>query len=149
MRSRGQVVVEVLLILPVFLMIVFTIMEIGHLAFRAILLHHAAYEVARFGSLTSEAKADLGCSRPRPREAEMRRLATRILPTVRMDVEMVQVAYGTDPQSGCQNFDLKVTLRQSVPMIFPLTGLFLADRGARGRTLVATVPMPIERPLFK
>ena len=52
--GKGQVLVEVLLVLPVFLFVVFTIMEIGFLAFHTILIHHAAYESARFASLTAK-----------------------------------------------------------------------------------------------
>ncbi len=51
-RRTGQVVVEMILILPVFLGIVFTIMEIGNVSFRLIVLNHATYEVARIGGMT-------------------------------------------------------------------------------------------------
>ena len=51
-RESGQVVVEMLLILPVFLAMVFLIMETGNISFRLIVLNHATYEVARIGGMT-------------------------------------------------------------------------------------------------
>ena len=56
----------------------------------------------------------------------------------------------TDPQEGCANFDVVVTMTQRVPMIFPMTGLIMSNTADRqARILQATVRMPIERPLFK
>src|ERR1035437_9743842 len=51
-RRLGQVLVEMLLILPIFLTIIFTIMEIGYVSYRLIVLNHATYEVARIGGMT-------------------------------------------------------------------------------------------------
>lgn len=148
-RTRGQVVVEVLLVLPVFLWLVFSIMEIGHLAFRTILIHHAAYEVARYGSLTcpNTFVPSQACDEPKPDEAAMRGVAEKILPKLKgMDVRLVPTLF--DKQAKCQAFDIVVTLKQDVPMIFPMTGIWLADKGRRTRQIVAAVPMPVERPLF-
>lgn len=145
----GQVVVEVLLVLPVFLWLVFTIMEIGHLAFRAILLHHAAYEVARYGALTcvNTKWPSRSCEEPQPDEQKMKGVAEKILPKIRMDVRLVQTVF--DNQANCQAYDLVVTLQQDVPMVFPMTGVWLAyPRGGRTRRIAAAVPMPVERPLF-
>ena len=145
---NGQVVVEVLLVLPVFLLLVFAIMEIGHLAFRTILLHHAAYEVARYGSLTcpNTYRPSSSCPAPQPNAQAMGAVARKILPTAELAVSVRPTL--TDLQERCMNYDLVVTLTQRVPMIFPMTGLILADKGTNGRTLRAAVPMPVERPLF-
>ncbi|MCX5790175.1 MAG: pilus assembly protein [Elusimicrobia bacterium] len=149
---KGQVIIEVLLVLPVFLWLVFMIMEIGHLAFRTILLHHAAYEVARYGSLTdSNQKEPLtggGCNSPNPNRIGMESIARRILPTSHVEVSL-RPTQPTDTQSQCTNYDLLVTIRQDVPMVFPMTGIWLADKGRRTRKMVATVPMPVEMPLFR
>lgn len=155
MRSpRGQVLIEVLLILPIFMFLVFVIMEIGHLSFRTILLQHAAYEVARVGSLTSTGTVPCGAptsggGRPGLNQGKMRTVANQILRGV-----TVKIDYGSnplrDPQSGCVNYDVQVTLTQPVPMIFPMTGVVLGNANSRGaRLLTATVRMPIEQPLFK
>lgn len=145
----GQVVVEVLLILPVFLFLVFMIMEIGHLAFRAILVHHAAYEVGRIGSLTiRNDQASAGCVAPVLDMARMRAVGTSILPGSQVDAAAEPTL--ADPQSGGCNHDVVVTVRQAVPLVMPLTGLVLGTpRGARQRRLQAEVRMPIEMPVFK
>ena len=52
--TDGQVLIEVLLILPVFMLLIFMIMQIGFFSFQAIVTHHGAYEVARIASLTAE-----------------------------------------------------------------------------------------------
>ncbi|MBI4387125.1 MAG: pilus assembly protein [Elusimicrobia bacterium] len=150
-NSPGQVVVEVLLILPIFMLIIFAIMEIGHLAFRTILIHHAAYEVARIGSLT--AKPDIaspGCRPPSLNAERMRRVGRKIFPVdARVDVRG-PIATLEDPQEGCLNYDVEVTIAQRVPLVFPMTGLILGKPiGSRFRPIAGTVRMPIERPLFK
>lgn len=149
--TGGQVIVEVLLVLPVFLLLTFSIMEIGHLAFRTILLHHAAYEVARYGSLTcpNTFKASKVCDQPNPDTSGMRAIAKKILPTAQVDVAVRATLSDPQPQPPCMNHDIVVTLTQQVPMIFPMTGMIFADKGSRARTLRAAVPMPVERPLFR
>lgn len=136
--GAGQVVVEMLLILPVFLTIVFTIMEIGYVSFQLILLNHAAYEVARIAGMTCKPGAT----------CDMRSFMQRILPiaTVRCDPDKTL----TDPQAGQDNFDLVCTARENVRLVFPISSILLAKpRGTGTRELVATVRMPIEQPLKK
>ncbi len=147
-RDRGQVLVEVLLMLPIFLLLIFTVMETGHLAFRTILLHHAAYEVARIGSLTATAIAAPGCPPPVVNAGKMKTVGLAILTGIQMTAIAEQTL--VDPQEGCPNFDVKVTMIQRVPMIFPMTGFVLSNtKDRRYRQLTAQVRMPIERPLFK
>lgn len=151
--SRGQVLVEVLLMLPVFLLLVFTVMETGHLAFRTILLHHAAYEVARIGSLSATAIAAPGCPPPVVSSNKLKPIALSFFNNNAAAAPQVSaIAKPTlpDPQEGCMNYDVEVTLVQRIPMIFPMTGFVLANtKDRRYRVLTAEVRMPIERPLFK
>ncbi|MFH1726342.1 MAG: TadE family protein [Elusimicrobiota bacterium] len=145
---RGQVLIEVLVMLPVFLMVVFTVMEIGHLAFRTILLHHAAYEVARIGSLSAIAVGAPGCPPPVLQGDKMREVGNAILTNASVAAEPEETL--TDPQEGCPHYDVVVTMTQRVTMIFPMTGLMLGSKEDRqARLLTAAVRMPIERPLFK
>ncbi|MBI3298756.1 MAG: pilus assembly protein [Elusimicrobia bacterium] len=153
-RSRGQVLVEVLLMLPVFLLLIFTVMETGHLAFRTILLHHAAYEAARIGSLTASAYAAPGCPPPVINASKMSKIVNAMFPPrapyPSPQLSAVPERTLTDPQEGCPNYDVKVTVVHRIPMIFPMTGFILSNtRDRQYRTLVAEVRMPIERPLFK
>ncbi|MFI5360658.1 MAG: TadE/TadG family type IV pilus assembly protein [Elusimicrobiota bacterium] len=134
----GQVVVEMLLILPVFLGIVFTIMEIGYVSFQLIVLNHATYEVARVGGMT--------WLMPNGGAAKLNQLMASILP--KATVSCSPLATLTDPQAGIQNMDLKCTGSESVPLIFPISSIILAKPAGSGhRPLSATVYMPIEQPL--
>lgn len=148
-REGGQVLIEVMLMLPIFLLLVFTVMEIGHLAFRTILLHHAAYEVARVGSLTAyPVKAATSCKSPNLNKGAMDKVRSQMLAKSKGNYFAAPHQFA-DPQDGCNNYDLVVMLFDDVPMIFPMTGLILGNaNGRRARRLVAAVRMPIERPLF-
>ena len=148
---KGQVMVEVLLVLPVFMMLVFTIMEIGHLSYRTILLHHAAYEAARVGSLTclGTFRAATSCITPREDSSRIAGVVQRILPNATVRASVTKNG-NVDGQEGCASYDVRVLVRQPVPMIFPMTGLFLANGGYRNsRVVEGAVRMPVEKPLFK
>jgi len=148
--KRGQVLVEVMLILPVFMLLVFSIMEIGYLAFRTILLHHAAYEVARVGSLTAYGtKAPSGCEAPKVNKTAMEDIRRRVLRPSQFETIKAEPHPFPDRQDGCFNYDLLVVLRDDVSMIFPMTGAIFGNvKGNSARRLTAAVRMPIERPLF-
>ena len=125
-----------ILILPVFLGIVFTIMEIGYVSFQLILLNHATFEVARIGGMTC--KPNGGC--------DMRSAMQRILPAA--DVKCNMLPTLVDSQAGQQNYDLSCTGTENVKLIFPISSVILAKPGGTGkRALSATVFMPIEQPL--
>ena len=142
--SPGQVVVEMILILPVFLAIVFSIMEIGYVSFHVIVLNHATYEVARIGSMTAGAGTPNSC--PAPNNATISGTMTQILP--KATVSCGAVATLKDPQALQQNCDLQCTGKETVNLIFPISSVMLSDKGNPGRkTLTASVAMPIERPL--
>ena len=141
----GQVLVEMLLILPIFLTIVFVIMEMGYLAFRMIVLNHATYEVARIGAMT-QCKHDGSlygdCSR-------LVSLMQKILPSASVSCSNEPTV--PDRQAGHQNYDIVVTGQNTVQLIFgfnPLESFWLSDAANMGyKTLTTTVRMPIEQPL--
>ena len=140
-RKSGQVVVEMLLILPVFLTIIFTIMEIGYVSFQLILLNHATYEVARIGGMTTTSPPGHSCGK-----------LGEIMKTI---IQSATVGCGTektltDPQSGQDNFDLIITGNNNIRLIFPISSVILAKPSGSGmRLLQAVVRMPIESPLKK
>lgn len=143
-RRSGQVVVEMLLILPVFLSMVFLIMETGYIAFRLIVLNHATYEVARIGGMTWS-NSSLG------NNARARAKMKQVL--LKADVSCAPSATLTDPQAGQDNADLVCTGVEDVRLIFPMSKFILGNArdedGLPARRLTATVRMPIERPLRK
>ena len=139
--QSGQVLVEMLLILPVFLTIVFTIMEIGYVSFRLILLNHATYEVARIGGMTWTPPPGHGCGK-------LNEFMKQILPQASVSCAMEKTLH--DQQADQDNFDLLITGSESVRLVFPISSVLLAKPRGRGTRLIsATVRMPIEIPLKK
>jgi hypothetical protein len=138
-RRKGQVVVEMLLILPVFLGIVFTIMEIGYISFRLIVLNHAAYEAVRVGGMTYfPGKTTQGATR----------VMSQFLPDAHIDCDAEPTL--KDMQAGQQNYDLHCRVTENVQLIFPISSIILSKPGGTGtRQLVTDVWMPIEQPLLK
>ena len=127
-----------LLILPVFLGIVFTIMEIGYVSFQLIVLNHATYEVARVGGMTWLA--------PNGGAGQLSRLMKSILPLATVSCSEDKTLM--DPQAQLQNMDLVCTGSENVKLIFPISSIMLAKPAGSGtRALSATVRMPIEQPL--
>ena len=138
--EKGQVVVEMLLVLPVFLAMVFCIMEIGYLSFQMIVLNHATYEVARIGGMTYANPPSYGC-------AQLTGYMKEILP--RAEVQCDDQVTKRDPQSEQDNRDLVITGIHEVPLVFPFSRQMLSPERNGKRTLKATVRMPIETPLKK
>ncbi|MDD5656175.1 MAG: pilus assembly protein [Elusimicrobia bacterium] len=142
-RRRAQVIVEMLLILPVFLAIVFTIMEMGYIAFQVILLNHATYEVARVGGMTrvgsvsTSVKGDC---------ADLADFMQRIIRTA--SVRCWKEETVRDQQADQMNWDLVVKGTNRIKLVFPISNLMLAKPPGSGyREISATVRMPIEQPL--
>ena len=142
-RSRlGQVVVEMMLILPVFLTMVFTIMEVGYIAFWVILLNHATYECARIGAMKAIDPTGNGPIQVTP---IMKNVMDQALPgaSVEGNAEPTLV----DPQSGAMNHDLVVHGAYDVRLIFPISSrMFSKPPGSGIRRVEALVRMPIEMP---
>ena len=140
----GQVVVEMLLILPVFLTMVFLVMEIGYISFRLIVLNHAAYEAARVGGMVWAVDSMHG---------KVQEVFEKLIPSVRTGDASLSCAPSdtmSDPQAGQMNADLECTATERVKLIFPLSSIILAKPARSGkREIQVTIRMPIERPLMK
>jgi len=138
-----------LLILPVFLTIVFTIMEIGHLAFWMIVLNHAAYEAARVGALL--AGPDPGGApgiRIGPAKVKAQEILKQVIQTASCDVTAEPTVQ--DNQAGIMNQDLIVKASYDVHLVFPISNILLADRkGTALHRVEVAVRMPIEQPLMR
>lgn len=166
----GQVVVEMLLILPVFLTIVFTIMDLGVLAFWVITLNHATYEVARIGALRAGPDPYPASYSGQPRDVTsimdaklksmsrgngVARLCGRGVTEPWVTTESpTSNATTFDPQAQQQNYDLVVTGNCIVRYMFPLSSQLLSSgivcpQGPGNGTckLSVTLRMPIEMPL--
>lgn len=148
--KKGQVVVEMLLILPVFLTIIFSIMEMGRVAFWVLMLNHATYECARIGAMKATPFVGGG---PMNVDATLRNVMERAWPNVPGSTELPTITSAavphpfSDNQSQFRNSDLVVTSSFKVPLIFPLASAFLAEpKGSGFRTITAEIRMPIEAP---
>jgi Flp pilus assembly protein TadG len=152
MGRLGQVVVEMLLILPVFLTIVFSIMELGNMAFWVIVVNHATYEVARIGAMTA---IDARGQGPRDVTSDMQTRMNGMVNGARVKSYSEPHSFA-DRQAGITNSDLVVTTTFPVQLVFPLSSLILSSKAAcpqgpgGGKCSIATtVRMPIERPLYQ
>ncbi|MBI4051584.1 MAG: pilus assembly protein [Elusimicrobia bacterium] len=152
--------------MPVFMLMVFFIMEMGHLAFQTIVIHHAAYEMARIGSLVAGPKPDAQSSGINLTQAKAKMcsvLCNMFKPGVCQPMcrSLKVVAEDTtfDRQAERWNQDLILTVKYPVRLIFPGTGLLLASDPDLGsvkksidsnvRVITVQVRMPIEKPFIK
>ena len=152
-EKTGQVTVELMLVLPVFFLMLFFIMEIGNLGFQTILAHHCAYELARIGSLvagptgydSSDARSDMVRA-----SRKMQAVAKQMFPNTNVRVEGRTQTTTRDNQADRWNEDLIVTLHYPAKLIFPGSSHVFADRPKEHRikNLTVTVRMPIEKPFL-
>ncbi len=148
-RERGQVTVELMLILPVFLLMIFFVLEYGNIAYRTLVLNHASYEFARIAALVGvdkpsgianrsimQQKIDQAKRRVFGREAE------------RLNVQIKVETTGIDPMyKKHRHQDVVVTVVYPVKLAFPGTSYILADEPRRNgiRKVSATARMPVEK----
>ncbi len=147
-----------MLVLPVFFLMLFFIMELGNLAFQTILYHHSAYELARIGSLVAGPRGGSSSS------VSNIGFATQKMENVLRDMNIncklqpspMAEATGADPQvqaTGAShiNEDLVVSLTCSAKLVFPGANYFLSDppRSKGRKKIVVKVRMPIEKPIFQ
>ncbi|HOJ86923.1 MAG: TadE/TadG family type IV pilus assembly protein [Elusimicrobiales bacterium] len=153
--KKAQVTVELLLVLPIFFLMLFFIMEIGLLAHKVIVVNHAAYEIARIGSLLAGSQ---GGKKPGPAVIETSKLESvkcQIFQATCGEVVLnaTTETTGYDPQVGPShtNEDIIVTLIYPVHLVFPGSNYFLADnpKNRHIKRITVTVRMPVEKPLFQ
>ena len=152
-KNDGQTVVELVLILPVFMMIIFIILEMGTIAYHTILAHHISYELARVGSMVGVRKPSGATDSTRIASKMKEALIKAVGPTKasKMQISSVLQRTGKDPQVKDHiNEDLVVTLVYRVDLVFPLTSYIFADPPKKYgvKRIKASVRMPVERPLI-
>jgi len=160
-KRAAQVTVELLLVLPVFMLMLFFIMELGNLAYQTILVHHCAYELARIGSLvagppggSSSTTSNVGMA-----ESKMRSVISKMFKNPgQIQLAVTSEITGVDPQpkassnpSTHTNEDLLVTLIFPAKLVFPGSSYFFSDppKGRRIKNITVKVRMPIEKPVFQ
>lgn len=143
-KKAGQTTVELLLMLPVFLLIVFSMMEIGNIAFQHIVANHCAYELARIGSLTAGPPGGMGMARARMEAAK-----SSMFPNPnKVNLSVSAQVTGRDPQGiNHINADLIVTLNYRANLVFPISKYLMSKPVGTGEfPIIASVRMPIENP---
>ena len=152
-KRDGQTVIELMLILPVFMMIVFVILEMGNMAYHTIMAHHISYELARVGSMvgvrTHSGSADSSRINSKMKEALQRTVGNRRAGEMQFSAVLQQT--GVDPQVREHvNQDIVVTLVYRINLAYPLTSFIFADYPKRLgiKRIRAAVRMPVERPLI-
>ena len=148
-RKRGQVTVELMLILPVFMLMIFFVLEYGNLAYRTIILNHASYEFARIGALVAVDKpsgnANRGVMMQKIEQAKRKVFGQD---AERLAVQVKVETTGIDPMyKKHRHQDVIVTTTYPVKLIFPGTSFILADEPRREgiRKIRATARMPVEK----
>lgn len=161
--KSGQALVEVALIFPIFLIVVFGVMQMGHLAAMTIIVNHATFEIARIGAISSEGFRPgerASCSSAKVNVGKMTGMARQIFERWPGEVvEPIQhrvVPTLQDPEAKRPNCDLVVTLQYQLPLVFPFVNLFFAQPPLGGydpdvgmyRLVVGESRMPLEVPIW-
>ena len=148
-KCGGQVTAELMLILPVFMLMIFFVLEYGNIAYHTIIANHASYEFARIGALvavkTPSGRSDRTVVNQKINQAKRKVFgqdAERIVVNVKVETT------GTDPMyRRHRHEDIVVTVTYPVKLIFPGTNYILASepRGQGIRKIRSTVRMPVEK----
>ena len=145
----GQVTVELMLILPVLMLMIFFVLEYGNIAYHTIIANHASYEFARIGALVGtnkpSGKANSGTMRNKINAAKQKVFGNNAR---YINVGVKLQATGTDPRyKRHQHEDVIVTVTYPIRLIFPGTSWLLADEPKRNgiRRIKATARMPVEK----
>jgi len=148
-RKDGQVTVELMLILPVFLLLVFFVLEYGNLAYRTLVINHASYEFARIASLVGATKPS-GRANRSIMEQKINQSKRKVFgaDAERVSVQVKVETTGIDPMyKKHRHEDVIVTVIFPVKLLFPGTNYILADNPKREgvRKLRAVTRMPVEK----
>lgn len=148
-RKRGQVTVELMLILPVFMLMIFFVLEYGNLAYRTIILNHASYEFARTAALVGVDKPSGQANRTTMmQKVEQAKRQVFGNEAERLNVQIKVESTGVDPmyKKHCHQ-DVVVTVTYPVKLVFPGTSFILADEPRREgiRKIKAQARMPVEK----
>ncbi len=148
-KRGGQVTAELMLILPVFMLMIFFVLEYGNIAYHTIIANHASYEFARISSLVGVKKPggrpDRTVMTQKINQAKQKVFGSKAGGiTVKLDVETT----GVDPMyKKHRHEDVVVTVTYPVRLMFPGTSFVLAsDPRKEGiRRIKAVSRMPIEK----
>lgn len=152
-KRDGQTVIELMLILPIFMMIIFVILEMGNIAYHTIIANHVSYELARVGAMVGVRKpsgaADKSRINGKMKEALIKIVGLRKSQGIAFQANLEMT--GIDEQYKKHiNEDLLLTLTYRVDLSYPLTSYIFADEPKRLgiKRIKTAVRMPVEKPLL-
>ena len=148
-KRGGQVTAELMLILPVFMLMIFFVLEYGNIAYHTVIATHASYEFARIGSLVGVKKPsgrpDQTVITQRINQAKQKVFGLKAGGiTVNVKIETT----GVDPMyKKHRHEDVVVTVNYPVHLLFPGTSFILASEPRRDgiRRIKAITRMPVEK----
>lgn len=148
-KRGGQVTAELMLILPVFMLMIFFVLEYGNIAYHTIIANHASYEFARIGSLVGVKKPggrpDRTVITQKINQAKQKVFGSK---AGGIAVNVAVETTGVDPMyKKHRHEDIVVTVTYPVRLMFPGTSFVLAsDPRKEGiRRIKAVSRMPIEK----
>ena len=148
-KRGGQVTAELMLILPVFMLMIFFVLEYGNIAYHMILANHASYEFARIGSLVAVKKPsgrpDRTVITQKINQAKQKVFGSRA-GSIGVSVKVENT--GVDPMyKKHRHEDVVVTVTYPVHLLFPGTSYVLASEPRKDgvRRLKAVTRMPIQK----
>lgn len=138
-----------MLILPVFMLMIFFVLEYGNIAYHTIIANHASYEFARIASLVAVKKPsgrpDRTVITQKINQAKQKVFGSK---AGRIGVNVKVETTGTDPMyKRHRHEDVIITVTYPVHLIFPGTSFVLASEPRREgiRRIKAVARMPIEK----
>lgn len=148
-RRGGQVAVELIFILPVFMLMVFFILEYGNIAYHTLLANHASYEFARIGAMVA-VKEPSGQPNNWTVQQKITQAKRRVFGAAgdQIKVSVRMETTGRDPlYSPHRHQDIVVGVKYPVKLIFPGTSFLLASKPRRlGIRIIETeARMPVEK----
>ena len=147
--NEGQITVELMLILPVLMLMIFFVLEYGNIAYHTILANPASYEFARIGALVASSKPGEPANKSRAvksinatKQKVFGADAQRIAVQVSVQTTGKELMY---PKHRHQ--DLIVTVTYPVRLAFPGTSWLLASDPKKDgiRKIKAVTRMPVEK----
>lgn len=148
-KRGGQVTAELILILPIFMFLVFIVLEYGNIAYHTIIANHASYEFARIGSLVAVTKPSGRPDRTRiTQKVNQSKLKVFGSRAGSIGVNIKVETTGTDPMyKKHRHEDVVVTVTYPVHLLFPGTSWLLASEPRKNgvRRIQAVTRMPIDK----
>ncbi len=138
-RASGQSLVEFALVFPIFLLLLFGLIDIGRFVYTANALNEAAREGARFGSVAAWSQSCGGTREACVQAEALHRLAAVPGATVTASCLRTPIAGGTPvaASGGCRTNDLlKVVVTAKFQVLTPIIGQFLGKSTLTGSSEV-------------